>query len=192
MANWLHWSSAHARSFGPRLNGGESEKPRMRIVIANFAPLLVVSADFQVEEKVKDPTRFNIALDFKNFPQSTPKQALDSVIKAIAEKRIDYLLAQLADPAFVDQRVAQTAAKMNQELSLPQRQSLAFDQLVKSTADGFLEDPTKLRELQRFLEAGDWEDTVDVAIGRLKGVQSRKVFMQKIAPDRWVLLDRTQ
>ena len=44
-------------------------------------------------------------LDLKTYPQATAKEALASVLKAVEAKRIDYLVAQLADPAYIDDRV---------------------------------------------------------------------------------------
>src|SRR5690349_21732166 len=49
--------------------------------------------------------RYGLALDTKAYPQATPKEALASMLKAIDEKKFDYLAAQLADPGFVDERV---------------------------------------------------------------------------------------
>ncbi len=53
----------------------------------------------------KSATRYSIASDLKTYPQGTAKETLASVLKAIESKRVDYLTAQLADPAFVDDRV---------------------------------------------------------------------------------------
>ena len=50
--------------------------------------------------------------------------------------------------------------------------------------------PGKLTELQRFFNDGEWEENGNDAVARLKGLQARKVFMKKLPPDRWVLLDR--
>src|SRR5262249_3128563 len=51
-------------------------------------------------------TRHGIAVDQKTFPQASAKETLSSVLAAIAASRHDYLVAQLADPAWVDERVA--------------------------------------------------------------------------------------
>ncbi len=55
--------------------------------------------------KGKTTTRYGVELDLEGYPQNTPKDALGSVLKVLAEKRYDYLLAQLADPAFVKARL---------------------------------------------------------------------------------------
>src|SRR5438876_7020446 len=49
-------------------------------------------------------TRHGVAPELKSFPQATPKEALASVLKAVEMKRFDYLLAQLAEPDWVDGR----------------------------------------------------------------------------------------
>src|SRR5262245_48305379 len=71
------------------------------------AVLLVVLAAgaARADEKEAKGARHGVALDLKGFPQGTAKEALASVLKAIDAKRIDYLVAQLADPAFIDARV---------------------------------------------------------------------------------------
>src|SRR5438552_17204398 len=64
--------------------------------------LLVGLMTFGVGEPA---ARYGIAPDLKTFPQATAKEALASVLKAVEAKRFDYLVAQLADPEFVDDRV---------------------------------------------------------------------------------------
>jgi hypothetical protein len=164
----------------------------MRLTTAVITPLLLASFTTFPSVQSKDSHRFGIDLDLKKYPQNSPKEALGSVVKAIAEKQFEYLLAHLADPAFVDQRVAQQMAKLPANLADAQKQTLAFDRLVKTTAESFLEDPSKFKELQRFHDEGAVEENESSAEVKLKNLQARKVILQKIAPDRWVLLDRTK
>ena len=49
--------------------------------------------------------RYGVAPDLKTYPQATPKEALASALKAAEAGRFDYLAAQLADPAWVDERI---------------------------------------------------------------------------------------
>src|SRR5262245_61113248 len=58
----------------------------------------------------QDTARYGISLDVKTYPQATAKEALASVLKAIDARKIDYLVAQLADPSFVDDRVKRVYA----------------------------------------------------------------------------------
>jgi hypothetical protein len=167
---------------------GESGMRAMMAIAAALA--LGAVAWGQAGDKGKVLTRYGIEEDAKRYPQNTPKDALGSVLKALGDKRVDYLLAHLADPAFVDQRVKQDMARMGPELKEDQKKSLAFDRLTKKTTESFREDPTKLKELQRFFNEGEWEEGDNAAVARLKNLQARKVFMKKVAPERWVLLDR--
>ena len=69
----------------------------------------------------KEPApRYAITADLKSFRQGTPKETLAAVLKAADLKRFDYLLAHLADPAWVDGRVEQYAG--------------GFAELVKETS----------------------------------------------------------
>lgn len=49
--------------------------------------------------------RFGILQDSATFEQKTPMQLRKSLLVALESKRIDYLLAHLADPEFIDQTV---------------------------------------------------------------------------------------
>ncbi|HEY2786878.1 MAG TPA: hypothetical protein VGJ05_18095 [Fimbriiglobus sp.] len=54
-----------------------------------------------------DPeTKFGIPLLAGLYPQTSPKAALASTIKAIEKERYDYIVAQLMDEAFVETRIA--------------------------------------------------------------------------------------
>src|SRR5262245_17927321 len=49
--------------------------------------------------------RFGYDVNENRYAQKSPEDALKSVIAAIESKKIDYLVAHLADPAFVDTRI---------------------------------------------------------------------------------------
>jgi hypothetical protein len=59
----------------------------------------------QEEPAAKLAKRFNFTFEAGLYPQQTPQEALQSIIKALDTKKIDYLLAHLADPRFVDDRI---------------------------------------------------------------------------------------
>jgi hypothetical protein len=108
----------------------------------------------------------------------------------VDNKRVDYLLAHLADPRFVDDAVA---ANMN---AIPQgseqaKRFLAFDRLVSETTHYFLEDPSLIKELRRFGKEAQWQINEDSAVGTLKAVQGRQVFLRK-HEGRWFLENRQQ
>jgi hypothetical protein len=155
-------------------------------------PLLLAiaaSVDGQAGDKTTPQKRFGIELNTKNYPQATPKEGLESFLKALGEKEFRYMMAYLADPAFVDKRVTMFMAEMNPQLSEKEKKSLSFDKLVQRTTENFEQDPTKIKELQRFLKDGDWEEGDREAVAKLKNIQTRKVFMKKVDYG-WVLQDR--
>jgi hypothetical protein len=121
----------------------------------------------------KSPARHGVTADLKSFPQATPKQALASVLKAIDLKRIDYLLAQLSEPEWVDERV-----KIYEG---------GFAELTKETAARL--DPPAVKKLARFLKEGEFETLDGTAVVRLKDVKDRVVRLRKI-DRRWYLENR--
>jgi HEAT repeat protein len=130
------------------------------------------------KKETKPTTRYRIEPNVELYPQSTPKEALSSVLKAIDGNRITYLLAQLADPQWVDRRVAQVHGGN-------------FDALVEETTQKLTHDRTSLKELRRFLSDGTWDVTDTTASAQLKDVKNRRVYLRKIG-DRWYLESRQQ
>src|SRR5215471_10985827 len=102
-------------------------------LIALLFLVAIICTQPQITEKPKSVSRYGIDLDTKSYPQNTPKDALGSVIKAVAEKQFEYLLAQLADPAFVDQRVVAAADKMGPNVGGNEKNTLAFREIVQIT-----------------------------------------------------------
>ena len=83
----------------------------MRVLSASLLCLIVLAgASAQTAGKGKPVVNFNIELDLDKFPQKTPQEALGSVVKALADGRVDYVLAHLADPAFVQARLKDSGA----------------------------------------------------------------------------------
>jgi hypothetical protein len=120
--------------------------------------LLLFASSAQAQEG-KTP-RYGVVLDVKNYPQSTAKEALASVIKAIDDKRIDYLVARLADPAFVDDRVKRIYGGK-------------FEEQVQDT-QGRL-DPSTVKQLKRFLKEGKWTITDSSAVAQIDEIKDRCV-----------------
>ncbi|HZT81960.1 MAG TPA: hypothetical protein VFA26_17170 [Gemmataceae bacterium] len=123
------------------------------------------------------PARYGVQPDLKTYPQATPKEALGSVLKAIDNKRPDYLLAQLADPEWVDRRVKGNGGR--------------FEDLVAETRAKLLDDPAAARQLRRFLTEGEWEAGETAASVKLKDVSDRRVYLRK-AGGRWFMENRRQ
>jgi hypothetical protein len=122
------------------------------------------------------PRRYGIEANLRDYPQETTKEALASVLRASERGRINYLLAHLADPAFVDKRVKDVYGG-------------DFDELVRETTAKLTDNPATLKELQRFLKEGEWEGGETTASAKLKDIKDRQVFLRKIGP-RWYLENR--
>lgn len=149
--------------------------PAFGLLVGSLAILALPLGESPAQAPAKTDRRYNVEYDPDNYSQKTAKEALSSVIKAMDGRKIDYLLAQLADPSFVDKRV--------------QAHGGNFKEFVRQTAERLNSDPTLLRELKRFANEGMWEEADDVTTVRLKDVKARAVFLKKIE-NRWYLEDR--
>jgi hypothetical protein len=116
-------------------------------------------------------TRYGIPPDLRSYPQGTPKETLASVLKAVDLKRFDYLLAQLAEPDWVDARVEVLAG--------------GFKDAVTEAAERL--DAPAVKQLKRFLDEGELETLDTSATMRLKSAKDRVVRLRKI-DKRWYLL----
>jgi hypothetical protein len=110
---------------------------------------------------------------------------MTSIAKAIDRKRVDYLLAQMADPNYVDYWVERYKEDYPDKKELGKR-LLAFDRLVRETSEYFQNDPLIVRDLRVFAKEAKWEEKDDVATGTVESIPARKVFLKKIG-DRWYL-----
>lgn len=149
---------------------------------AMFLGVLAVT----VGQEGADPNakRFSFDVNGSRYSQKTPEDALKSVILAIENKKIDYLVAHLADPKFVDDRIKEYVK--GQTGSDEARTFRAFTRLVQETKDHFLEDPLLVKELKLFAKEGKWKTDEKSASAALKNVPDRQVFMRKIH-NRWYL-----
>src|SRR5262249_48287821 len=109
-----------------------------------LAALLVLACGLLAGGQDLKFTRYNIDYESNSLRQDTPKEALGSVIRALNERRVDYLLAQLTDPEFVDEQVARVHAGK-------------FDDLVKVVKTKFANDPEVMKNLVRFSKEGEWD-----------------------------------
>jgi hypothetical protein len=144
---------------------------RSGFVFAGFCVLFFVA---MVPAQEGKSSRYGIALDVKSYPQSTAKEALASVIKAIDDKKIAYLTAQLADPAFVDDRVKRLYGGK-------------FDEQVQDTQARL--DPSTVKQLKRFLKEGKWTITATSAVVTLEEVKDCCVRLVR-KDGRWYLEHR--
>jgi hypothetical protein len=138
----------------------------------------------------KAPPRFGFDADGVTYAQKTPKETVTSIITALDRKRIDYLLAQLADPAYVDYWIDRY--KVDFTLGKEEgRRLLAFDRLVGETGQYFQNDPLILKDLRVFARQAEWKEEDNTAVGTVDTIPARKVFLKKIG-DRWFLENRQQ
>jgi hypothetical protein len=133
--------------------------------------------------------RYRIPANYDKYPQDKPNAALTSAVKAIELGQIDYLLAHLADPAFVDKRIQEYRAQVAQTVKDEGKTLLAFDRLVSETRDHFKGDPALVKELQQIAKAGSLETKDNSAEAQLATIPSRRVFVKKVQ-QLWYLEDR--
>lgn len=119
----------------------------MMVTFVNIPNLLPAQA-------VRENTRYGIALDEVSFPQSTPENLRKSLLKALNTDKIEYLLAHLAHPVFIDKnvrevhegsfakQVAETREKLKKGLKSPLEALLKDGKLEASEKSAFLKDPT--------------------------------------------------
>jgi hypothetical protein len=149
----------------------------MRMVLGiAVGAILLASAVVLARQDEQPPSRYGVVLNTRLYPQANPKEALASVVSAMENGRIDYLLAHLSDPAFVENRVKQYHGGN-------------FDDLVRETRAKLASDPGILKELRRFAKEGEWEVGESAATARLKDVKDRQVYLRKIGA-RWYLENR--
>lgn len=117
-------------------------------MMVNFAynPMLLPA------QAVKESARFGIALDEASFPQSTPENLRKSLLKALNSDNIDYMLAHLVNPLFIDKnvkevhegsfakQVAETREKLKKGLKSPLESLLKDGKLEVTEKSASLKD----------------------------------------------------
>jgi len=148
----------------------------MRLVVTVLVGVAcVAAARAQNATEAGPPRRYGTPADLETYPQDKPQDTLKAVLLAIDRRRIDYLLAQLADPDWVDTRVRTVHGGK-------------FDAMVQETTDQLAHDPTAVKQLRRFLKDGDWREEGDRASARLKGAKEG-VYFHRIGK-RWYFENR--
>jgi hypothetical protein len=142
------------------------------------------------EPKKKAPPRFGFDVDETTYPQKTPAETMKSIGIAIDRKRLDYMLAQMADPRHVDYWVEQYKADFPQGKEAGKR-LLAFDRLVRETDLYFQNDPLIVKDLRIFAKEAKWTEDGELATGAVDTIPARKIFLRKIG-DRWFLKNEQQ
>jgi hypothetical protein len=120
--------------------------------------------------------RHGVFLNLRLYPQGAPKETLASVLSALGQGRVDYVLAQLTDPAFVDDHAARFYRG-------------DFDQLVGEASLKLADDPSFVQLLARFLKEGEWQENDTTATSRLKDIPDRRVNLRRVGAG-WYLENR--
>ena len=134
--------------------------------------VLVAAAEPGSSEPEK---RYNQTLDLKKHPQDTAKATLSSFVKSIENKEIDYFMAYLADPKFVDQRVKDLGGR--------------FEDVVAEARQKLVDDPATLKLLRRLADDGEWETKDDSATLTLKDAPDKPLHFVK-RKERWYVENR--
>jgi hypothetical protein len=143
------------------------------IAIVAAAGLVAAAAAAQKPDSFVT-NRFGIDPDLDGYPQTTPKDALRSVLRASDAGRFDYVVAQLTDPAYAEKQV---------------KESGSFEKFVAIVKAKWANDPESVKELRRFVSDGNWEESGDAAVAKLKDAKGRQVYFKRVG-NRWFLENR--
>lgn len=162
------------------------------LLILMFATVTSFSAaqDDAKKKPAPETARFGFNVDEVLYPQKTPAETMKSIVTAIDRKRVDYMLAQITDPGYVDYWVDQYKQDIAQGKD-EGRRLLAFEKLTRETVLYYQNDPLIVKELRVFAREAKWADEGDVTIGTVQSIPARKVFLKKIG-ERWFLENRQQ
>jgi hypothetical protein len=152
---------------------------KWRILVA----LVLITATASGQDVTKEK-RYEVEEDIVKYPQQTPQQAMNSVAKTLSEGRLDYLLAHLVDPLFVDAKIQLIKSKLKGPPKAVEM--VAFDKLIQEIKGHFLRDPMIVEEMSRYAKEGIWEMKDNQANARLPDVLSRRVYFIQVK-GRWYL-----
>lgn len=125
----------------------------MMIVLFMMVNLVTIQNHIQAQA-VKESGRYGIPIDEAAFPQNSPENLRKSLLKALESDKIDYMLAHLAHPAFIEKnvrevhegdfskQVSETKEKLKNGLKTPLETLLKKGKLESSEKAGTIKDPT--------------------------------------------------
>src|SRR5262249_57315735 len=146
-SEWISQSDWNQRPGGPTtapssIGFGEGRRMRTGLVsLVGLIGVLALAAHDGAETVL--PKRYGLELDSKTYPQSTPKEALASLLKAVDARRVDYVLAQLANPDWVDRRVKESGG--------------GFPALVEESTARLVGNHVAVKKPKRSLSPGAWK-----------------------------------
>jgi len=148
---------------------------RQPIIAGSWLPFVTIfvvfsSGAFGAETPTgqKVGRRYGVAADLEHYPQSDPQQAIRSIIKTIAQGKVEYMLAHLISPTQVDEKLAGS-----QE---------AFAKLAVKPSDKKAK--VLIDSLKRHLSDGTWTIRRHLAWTTAEGVPD--LSMEKIG-NRWFM-----
>ncbi len=84
--------------------------------------IMMVAATFaagaSAQQTPVEKPRFGIAPNYDLYPQNTPKAALETATKLLENKRYDYFVAHVLDPAVLEARIQDRAQRIEKEVEL--------------------------------------------------------------------------
>jgi hypothetical protein len=144
----------------------------MRTSIVIVLVITISAAVAAQAPKAAPGERYGLSPTTDVYPQGTPQETLGSVVKAIGDNRVDYLMAQLADPDYVDQRVQHVHHGK-------------FQNLVEEATQKLTRDPIVIKTFRRFLNEGTWDAQEAKASVRLKDRADQAGFRR--IGERWFM-----
>lgn len=145
----------------------------MRFISTAILGAILATGLFAQDDKI--PDRFGVAANLDFYPQGSPKATLASIMKAIKNERLDYLVAHLMEPAYVDKRMKETRttlAKMQAEIAAHLKQDSEF-----------------LNDLKAFSLTGEIVENDQTAVIKQKDINDRAIYMKRIG-SRWYMENR--
>ena len=144
----------------------------MRWILALTTGFVLSGLATAQEKKAEPPApRFGVKADLETYPQGSAKEAMKSIATALERTRVDYILAHLTDPVFVDAKVKEFNGN--------------FEGLVRDTEEQ-LADPKHRQEFLRFLKEGTVQESGTTATVTLKDVPKQQMTFRQ-SGGRWFL-----
>jgi hypothetical protein len=144
----------------------------MRNCLALMAVVMVSCLVLSQEKKTEPPPpRYGVKADLEAYPQGSAKEVMKSIATALERTRMDYILAHLTDPLFVDAKVKEFNGD--------------FEGFVRN-AEEHLTDPKRRQEFVRFLKEGTVEESGTSAKVTLKDVPKKQLTFRQ-SGGRWFM-----
>jgi hypothetical protein len=163
---------------------------------ALIAILLGCSAGMAQDKKPEPPARYGVAAETELYPQTSPKTAMISINKAFQRNRIDYLLAHLLEPSFVDDKVVQfyrikfgkTPELDRDSPNYEMRIKEAFADFMREANKHMTDEPKQSGYLMKLLKEGTIEEGGTTAKVTHKDVPNLALSLRQV-DGRWFMMN---